>query len=377
MKIFFCDNRLGGLLGFRSDIIKHFVDQGHDVCLVVPPALTEWDKIGVQNLEGIRIITINMQPSGFNVFKDFLLFLQYLKIFKKERPDIIFNYTIKPNIYSSLAASCVHCRVICMLAGLGYMFSGEGLIKKLGLRLYRYGLSKAEKVLVLNQMNYDKLLDTNMVPKSKLIWLRGGEGIDLRHYAPSPADYSHDVTFLMVARILKDKGYHEYVKAAKEIKFQCFSSYFELMGPLAYDSPMGVTQECFEADQKAGIFHYLGVSNDVISALERPNIVIVLPSYSEGLNHSLMEACAIGRPIITTDIAGCRETVEDGKNGFLVPPNDANALVEAIKRFLHLSNEEKIAFAHHSRALAEERFDIKNVIEVYDRLITGSTPHNR
>lgn len=370
MKIFFCDNRLGGLLGFRIDIIKHFIDEGHEVCLVVPPARTDWDQVGAKAPKGLCIIEIQMQPSGQNPINDIHLLCQYFKIFHKEHPDIVFNYTIKPNIYSSIAAKMCGSRVFCMLAGLGYMFDGKGFMKSLGLKLYKYGLSKAEKVFVLNQMNYDRILSSKMVPYNRLLLLHGGEGVNLNDYPFQPTDYSDGITFLMVSRVLYDKGYQEFVEAAQQISIQYPHVHFEILGPLAYDSPMGVPKNIFEDDLQKNYFHYLGVVSNVRELVSRPDIVIVLPSkYGEGLNRSLMEACAIGRPIITTDIPGCRETVKEGINGYLVPKGNSIALAKAMECFILLSAEEKNNMAQNSHLIAVERFDIEKVIRFYDNLI--------
>ena len=370
MKIFFTDNRLGGLLGFRIDIIRHLADAGHDVCLLVPPATDSWDKVGEQVPAGVRVLEINMQPSGTNPLRDLLLLADYLRIYRKERPDVVFNYTIKPNIYSSIAAKMCGSRVYCMLAGLGYMFEGSGPLKAIGLCLYKYGLSKADRVMVLNRMNYRLMLAGRMTSPSKLLLMEGGEGVNLQRYAYKPADYSRGTTFLMVSRILYDKGYSEYIEAARIVKTRHPDTRFELLGPLAYDSPMGVPQAVFERDRQQGIVRYLGVAPIVCDIVSRADIVIVVPSkYGEGLNRSLMEACAIGRPIITTNIPGCRETVEDGANGYLVPKGDVQSLVSAMERFIELSEQEKCAMARHSHEIATDKFDIKKVIKIYDELL--------
>lgn len=371
MKIFFCDNRLGGLLGFRIDIIRHLADIGHEVCLVVPSAKTEWDKVGTQTLQGVRIIEIELEPSSKNPIKDSYLLFQYFQIFRRERPDIVFNYTIKPNIYSSIAAKWCGSKVICMVAGLGYMFEGSGLIKKLGLKLYKYGLNMAEKVLVLNKMNYDKLKDSHIVSTDKLILLKGGEGVNLNAYPYQPSDYTSGVTFLMIARVLYDKGYVEFVEAIRLLRNTFPNAHFEILGPIAYDSPMGIPRKIFEQDKKEGLFKYLGVVPNAAPVLSRPDIVVVLPSYHEGLNRSLMEACAIGRPIITSDIPGCKETVEKGVNGYLVPPKNIKALAEAMSQFMKLPPEAKKEMAEQSYKLAKERFDIAKVISVYDKILCG------
>ena len=370
MRIFFCDNRLGGLLGFRIDVIKHFVEAGHEVCVIVPPARNSWDRVGEQIPGGVHIIEVNMQPSGMNPLRDLRLLLDYLRIYRRERPDVVFNYTIKPNIYSSIAAKMCGSRIFCMLAGLGYMFDGSGFRKRVGLKLYKYGLSKAEKIMVLNQMNYDKMLEYKMTDADKLLLLKGGEGVNLQKYAYKPADYSKGTTFLMVSRILYDKGYSEYLDAARIIKRKYPDVHFELLGPLDYDSPMGVPKDVFERDQKEGIVKYLGVVPAVNDIVSKENVVMVVPSkYGEGLNRSLMEACAIGRPIITTDIHGCRETVEDGVNGYLVTKGDVQSLVSAMEHFIELSEQKKRTMARRSHEIAVDRFDIKKVIKIYDELL--------
>lgn len=373
MKIFFCDNRLGGLLGFRTDVIRHFADQGHEVCLVVPPAVTDWDKIGFGESRGVRIIYVKMQPSGMNPVSDARLFLQYLRIYRRERPDIVFNYTIKPNVYSSIAARMCGCRVVCMLAGLGYMFDGDNTLKRLGRWIYKCGLDKAEHVLVLNKMNYNKLRETGMVSDDRLLLLAGGEGVNLCRYARSEACFD-GVTFLMVSRILYDKGYMEFIEAAKIVKTKYPDVRFQLLGPLAYDSPMGVEKEKFEKDMADNVVEYLGVSDDVPSIMGKEDVVVVLPSkYREGLNRSLMEACAIGRPIITTDIPGCAETVCNGKNGFVIPPASANDLAEAMIRFIRLPEAEKRDMASCSHEMAEKYFNVDDVVDVYEHIIRNTT----
>ena len=179
MKIFFCDNRLGGLLGFRIDIIRHFLSQGHEVSLVTPKAVSDWDKVGNHDVNGYTVHEVDMDATGTNLFHEFRLFRQYRKLFRKERPDIVFNYTIKPNVYSSIAASMCGCRVVCMMAGLGYIFDEKGLKRRFLMSLYKYGLRRAEHVMVLNSMNLDKLISEKVVKQSKLILLEGGEGVDL------------------------------------------------------------------------------------------------------------------------------------------------------------------------------------------------------
>ncbi|MBQ0076631.1 MAG: glycosyltransferase family 4 protein [Bacteroidales bacterium] len=369
MKILFCDNRLGGLLGFRIDIIRHLHQQGHEIVLVVPPPSSDWDKVGIQ-IEGVKIVYVAMNPNGHNPIADIKLFNQYIRIFKQEHPNLIFTYTIKPNIYANISARLLHIRTISMVAGLGYAFEGSSLLKRMIRRMCQLGLRAAEKILVLNQNNYDILLEHRFATKDQLVLLQGGEGVNLACYPYAPSSYADGVTFLMVSRILYNKGYREFVGAARYVLKRNSNVRFELLGPTAYDSPMGVPHQVLEADRSSGAFNYLGVSNHVAQLLSRPNVVLVLPSYyPEGLNRSLMEACAVGRPIITTNIPGCQETVDEDKNGYLVPIKDVHALAAAMERFIQLDEDKKQTMAQHSYMLAKERFDVQEVIQLYETLI--------
>lgn len=369
MKVLFCDNRLGGLLGFRIDIIRHLHQQGHEIVLVAPRPSSDWDKIGTK-IDGVRIVYVKMDPNGHNPIADIKLFNQYIHIFRKERPQLLFTYTIKPNIYAGLAARLLHIRTISMVAGLGYAFEGNSILKRMIRCMYQFGIRAAEKILVLNQNNYDTLLQYRFATENQLVLLQSGEGVNLEHYPYAPSSYTDGVIFLMVSRILYNKGYTEFVEAAKYVLRHNTKVRFELLGPTAYDSPMGVPHYVLDTDRSVGTFNYLGVSNHVAQLLSRPNIVLVLPSYyPEGLNHSLMEACAVGRPIITTDIPGCKETVDHEKNGYIVPIKDIHALAAAMERFIQLNEEQKQAMAQHSYTLAKTRFDIQKVIQLYDTLI--------
>ncbi|MDO5760796.1 MAG: glycosyltransferase [Bacteroidota bacterium] len=175
---------------------------------------------------------------------------------------------------------------------------------------------------------------------------------------------------MMVARVLYDKGYQEYVDAAEIVKKKYLNIDIELLGPLDETSPMGVPKSVVEQDVKANKIKYLGVTNDVPSYLRRDGVVVVVSSYHEGLNRSLMEACAMARPVITTNIAGCRETVEQGVNGYIVIPKDKQSLAEAMIRFIELPQKEKQEMAENSYRKAVRCFDVKIVLKKYDEIIS-------
>ena len=364
MKAVFINNNVYGLLNFRPEVINSFRDNNWEIIVVLPNEdLKNNSKRSFP--KGWKVYATDMQANGMNPFKDLRYLKSLISILKKEKPDIVVTYTVKPNIYGSIACAYCHIPNIAMLAGLGFLFKGNDLKKKIGRTLYKFAINLAKKVIVLNKSNYEQLLLTGFIDKSKLIWLKGGEGVNLEKYPFKPKSYK-TVRFLMVARLLYDKGYREFIEAASIVKNKNFKIEFELLGRTAYSSPMGVPQEVLEKDIKSGIVKYLGVSNDVPSYLNREGTIVVIPSkYLEGLNRSLMEACATGCPIITTNIPGCQETVNVGINGFLVPKGDSEKLAEAMIKIIELSPEQREHMSIESRKLAEQKFDVNDVIKQY------------
>lgn len=369
-KILFCDNTLWGLINFRKDVIQHFVDAGKDVVLVAPQDESSFLTIDVPT--GVKYIPVKLDRCSRNPFSDFLYCIRLYKIYKKERPDYIFHYTIKPNIYGGFAARLLKIPFFDVMSGLGYGLIGNNLSTKIAAKLYKWAFHFAERVFSLNQNNYNFLIDNGFMKKSKLNLLNGGEGINLKEFSYIKEEADSPNLFIMVARVLIDKGYREFVQAAKLVKKQDKTARFLVLGPLDYSYPTHILREEVEADAASGAIEYLGSTNNVSQYIAHPGTVVVLPSYHEGLNRSLMEACAMGRPIITTDIPGCRETVDEGKNGFLVKVKDAPSLAEAILKYIQLPSEQKIKMSEYSRRKAEESFDVKHVIEEYERVITDS-----
>ncbi len=371
MKILLCDNGMRGLLNFRGNVIQHFLSKGYEVVCVYPK-VTHEDCLMDRVPKGCKCVQCSMVPTGMNPLADTKLFLELVKIYKSEKPDIIFHYTIKPNVYGTFAARFCGIKSVAMVAGLGYMFNSNGLKQKIGRGLYKLGLNRADRVLTLNRYIFKKLIDVSFAKEEQLILLKGGEGVDLMRFKYKEDNFT-TIRFLMIARVLYDKGYSEYVEAARIVKKKYPDIGIFLLGPMDEASPMGVSKEVLNKDVERGLISYLGVSNDVPGELCKSGTVIVLPSYHEGLSMSLIEACASGRPIITTDISGCRETVDDGINGFLVPVKNSDALADAMIRFIELGAEKKQEMSKRSREKTENTFDVKYVLDVYDKLIKELT----
>ncbi|EKU91880.1 hypothetical protein HMPREF9447_00866 [Bacteroides oleiciplenus YIT 12058] len=367
-KILFCNNNLSGLIHFRKEVICEYEKMGCEIIIVVTKQLiTEMELAELPKEWKVYLVSLN--PNSINPFSDFRYFFELHNIYKKERPDIIFHYTIKPNIYGTIVARLYKLTNIAMVAGLGYMFEGDSLKKRIARKLYKFSLRRANKVICLNASNAEVLLKGNYCEHRNLIWFKGGEGVNLDTYSYKPMQFE-TTKFLMIARVLYDKGYSEYVEAAKIVKRKYPNIDIELLGPLATDSPMGVPEEIVRNDHKNGFIKYLGVTNDVPSYVLRDGVIVVVVSkYLEGLNRVLMEACSMGRPIITTTNPGCQETVEDGVNGFLISPGDHLALAEAMMKFIELPQNKKRKMSEASRIKAKEVFDVKIVLEHY-KLIT-------
>lgn len=366
MKILLNNNNMSGLVNFRIDIITHFLARGHEVVLVAPndnPELLNFLPAKA------KLVPVSINRTSASISDNISYLKQLYHIFKAEKPDYIFNFTIKPNVFGAIAAKSLGIGNTCMMAGLGYSFSHNDLKSKIARFLYRISMKCTQYIMVLNESNYNTIINKHLIKKDRIIWLKGGEGVNNKSY-PFYDNSSSDSTFTFIARLIPEKGYREFVGAAKEIKKKFNNISFHVVGGLDTNYPNAITKAEVENDVKQGYIEYLGTFSDMLEVYSRPGTVITIPSYySEGLNRSLMEACSCGKPIITTSIYGCKETVVDGVNGFIVEPKSVPSLVDAITRYIELSPEQKKQMSIESRKLAESRFDIQKVIAVYDDII--------
>lgn len=368
MRILFCCNTLHGFCNFRLDVVNHLVGKGIEAVIVFP--YKEGDEKIVQALPaGCRAIECKMSPTGKSFSQDFRYLVGLMRILGKEKPDIVFNYTVKPNIYGGIAARVKGIPSVAVAPGLGYVFAKNGVIGSLLRKFYVAGLGLAKTVFVLNSSDRDCLLKAGL-KKEKVILLEGGEGVDLKRYPFREGKYLSP-RFLMISRLLYSKGYREFATVARKVKADYPEVSFEIAGLFYEQNPDGVPQSVVQKDVGSGSLNYLGYIEDITSELTDPNTVVVLPSYyREGMNRSLMEACSCGRPVITSNLPGLRELVSDGVNGYLVEPKNPDSLYDKINSFLQLPLERKVQMGYQSRKIAQKRFDVESVKTIYARTIS-------
>lgn len=350
------------LINFRGDLIRTMVELGHKVICLGPEAGFEQP---LQEL-GADYRQISLHRTGLNPLKDINTLFSLRKALKEIKPDLVFSYTVKPIVYGSIAAHLAGVkRMYAMITGLGYVFIGQTFKQRLLTQvlafLYRWGLKYNQAVFFQNPDDLHLFVDKGIVPKRVKPVLVNGSGVNIEKFAFYRPKLS-PVTFLLTARLIKDKGILEYVEAARLLKQKYPMAKFQLLGPLDIN-PAAITQAQLDQWSKEGIIEYLGKTNDV-----RPYIadasVFVLPSfYREGTPRSVLEAMSMGRPIITTDAPGCRETVVNGRNGFLVPVKDIIALKSAMEKFI-LEPDLIVQMGKQSRIIAEEKYDVRKVNRV-------------
>ena len=363
MKILVLGSFSKSLINFRGVFLNSLVKNGHEVIACAPDPDPEVLK-KLKNM-GVVFQTIPLQRTGRNPLQDLKSIFTLTSLFRKTAPDLIFNYTIKPVLYGSLAARFAGVpRCHSVISGLGTSFMRSSieykLINFLVRILYRVCLSKNDGIFFQNPDDIEMFRKLNLLPKHCAVTLINGSGVDLEYYSLAPLPDNPPV-FLLIARLLKEKGIVEYAEAARIIKNKHPEITFRLVGWFD-DHPSAIARSTIETLQEEGILEYCGSAEDVRPFIGECN-VYVLPSYREGTPRTVLEAMAMGRPIITSDAPGCRETVVEGKNGFLVPPRNPKKLAEAMLRFV--DNPEIIDhMGKYSHNIAKNKYDVHQVNRV-------------
>ena len=356
-------NTTWNLVNFRSGLIQALIDQGHEVIAVAPPD----EYVPMLLSLGCRYVPVAMDTQGTRPGRDLLLLWRLIRLMRSERPNVFLGYTVKPNVYGSIAAHMLRIPVINNIAGLGAVFIKDGLLVRVVRWLYRSALRRSAKVFFQNDDDRQLFISGGLV-REEVTDLLPGSGIDLNRFKPWLKNIGHEdrskFRFLLIARMLRDKGVVEYVEAARLLRQRWPLAEFCLLGFLDVQNPTAISHIEMDAWVAEGIVNYLGVSDDVRTHLVRADCV-VLPSYREGTPRTLLEAAAMARPIITTDAVGCREVVDDGVNGYLCKVRDAEDLSAKMELMLSLSPEQRSEMGQQGRAKMVAMFDEQIVIGKY------------
>ena len=354
-------NSAWNIVNFRSGLIEGLRAAGWRVVALAGDDGTAAALDGL----GAEFVSIRIDSSGTSVFRDARLVLDYARILRRLRPRAFLGFTVKPNVYGSLAARLLGVRAINNISGLGTAFLTPGPLNWLVSRLYRLSLARSAKVFFQNPHDRELFIRRGLV-RERQAGLLPGSGIDLQRFRPAgrarPGD--RPFRFLFVGRLLRDKGLIEYAEAARMLRPRWPQAEFAILGFADSDNRSAVPIAEVERWQQEGIVRYLGDTADVRPFLEESDC-IVLPSYREGLPRSLLEASAMARPMVATDVPGCRDLVIDGENGFLCRPRSADSLAGAMEKMLRLGPAERNAMGERARQRAEREFDQALVVDAY------------
>ncbi len=367
-KVIIALNTAWNLYNFRAGLIRALVAEGYDVVAVAPS-----DEYAARLSElGCRFVPLAMDNRGTHPGRDLLLLLRFYLLLRRERPDVFLSFTVKPNIYGSLAAHALRISVVNNIAGLGAVFIKDNWLTRLVRWLYRVALSRSRCVFFQNNDDLELFVKAGLVSPEKVARLPGS-GIDLRAFQPVPIFPldSRPFRFLLVARMLRDKGVVEYVDAARIVRRKFPDVEFCLLGFVDVQNPTAISNGQMIAWVEEGVVRYLGATDDVKPYLAEADCV-VLPSYREGTPRSLLEGAAMGKPVITTDAIGCRDVVDDGVNGFLCKTRDVDDLAAKMMMMIRLSPESRAGMGQMGRKKMEREFDEKIVIDRYLTVIQSA-----
>ena len=374
VKIFIIGNLASTMINFRKEFIKMLVSIGHEVyCLV-----SDYNRKSREKISSFGAIPLDytLNAKGLNPFKDVIATFNLIRLFRQYRPDVVFSFFVKPVIFATIAAKIARVsRIVGMIEGLGGAFtvhkSGQTkkakIIKAIQIFLYKISLPLLDELIFLNNDDKKELIYTYNI-NAKSVNILGGIGVDLEKFSYSKVT-NDPISFIFIGRLLKEKGIFEYLEAAKMVKDKYKDVNFYILGGFEENNPFGLKKEELRPYLNDEIVISPGYVNNIKDWITNSS-VFVLPSYREGVPRSSQEAMAIGRAVITTDTVGCRETVKDGVNGFLVPPYNSDVLAQKMMYFVK-NPEMIIQMGIESRKIAEEKFDINKQNKKLMSIVVG------
>ena len=352
---------------YRAGLIKALIADGHALTVLASP--DDYSKKLVEM--GCRFVPLNMKRNGTNPFSEAQLLTSFYRNLRRLKPDFVLSYTIKNNIYAGLACGRLGISFAPNVTGLGPAFADGGPLNRIIRNLYRFAFRKAQRVFFQNAHDRAVFLEGRLVLEDRS-WLLPGSGVNLAQFSSSLLPESHDpVRFLLIARMLRDKGVGHFAEAARKVKAEYPNTQFQLLGPLDLDSKTAISKEEIATWVSEGIISYLGSISDVRPALRQAHCVVLPSFYHEGTPRSLLEAAAVARPLISTDMPGCRDTLIPGTSGFLVQPQQTEDLANAMLQFMDLSPNDRQAMGQAGRLLMEKKYDERFVIDAYRFLLAS------
>lgn len=354
--IIFANNDIW-LYKLRKEIILELLKGDYEVIISCPDGsyvqtMVDW---------GCTFEETKVDRRGTNPLKDYQLLVSYLKVLKKVKPDVVLTYTIKPNLYGGLACRILSIPNINNITGLGSGFSKNSILKFAITTLYKISLKKSKCVFFQNTEDMKTLIDSEIVTgPAKLI---PGSGVNLQEYEMKEFPKEEDASFIFIGRVMKDKGIDEYLEAAKEIKSKYPKITFRVLGFIEETQPH--YKKLIKEYEEEGIISFLGFQSDVKPFIEKSHCLVQPSHGGEGMSNVLLETAAVGRILIATDIPGCRETIDEKKNGFVFKPKDTHSLIKKMEEYIQLSYAEKVEMGKNSRNKMELEFDRKTIVIAY------------
>jgi glycosyltransferase involved in cell wall biosynthesis len=365
MRVLLTANSAWNIWNFRRPIVEAFQKAGYRVIILAP----EDDAAPYLESLGCEFHALKMDIKGTNPLNDYLLKRRYQRYFRKLKPDVVFSYTIKNNLFGALAAKRLKIPFVPNVTGLGTAFLSSGTLQRIAEALYRSAFAGLPIVFFQNEDDRALFVERGLVAPDQ-VRLLPGSGIDLLRFSASPLPAEETpTTFLMIARLLKDKGIVEYVEAARLVKKIFPDTRFQILGAIGSENRTAIGSETVDEWIREGAVEYLGTTNDVRPAIEAATCV-VLPSYREGAPRTLIEAAAMGRPLIATNVPGCRSVLDHEVTGYLCEVRSAQSLSSAIERFIKLSAEKKEEMGRASREKMEREFSQEIVLSEYQRALS-------
>lgn len=364
MKILITSNSSFSIVNYRMDLILSILKQGHEVHILIP----DIDKVLYLEKDGFILHNLKLWRTSVNLIKESYTIISMAKKIIKLKPDLILSFTIKNNLYGSIIATIIKIPFIPNITGLGNLFYEPNALSYIIKKILRISLKKSPVVFCQNpdDGNYYKkgIVNPNQVT------VLPGSGIDLNRFYPSKnTTKKESLKFIMISRLLINKGIYEYLYAAREIKIHYPHFKFFLLGPLDLLGGSALSKKQLQEIIDEGTLEYLGETKNVIDFIKNSDCIILPSYYREGTPRVLIEAASLGKPIITTNVPGCKELVIDGLNGFLCNPRDKKNLKDILMKFINLDIKKIKSMGVESRNIAERRYDQKIIIEIYKKFI--------